>query len=184
MPLRHVVGLAVVAAISFFLLNACGTVSTYSCSTSCKSDGTYTFCESGSSVSKTVVCKGPKGCGLSGSGAAKCDTSANTLGDDCVTEGLFRCAPDNAVNELQCTNGKFVLVRSCNGPKKCTFANNLVTCDQTVGDTCLADMEGKYTCDGAKAAINKCTSSAWTLYATCTAPKTCGTVDAGVIGCN
>jgi hypothetical protein len=122
----------------------------------CTSNGKYIctdlsnalLCANGTLV--PLACRGPKGCQGTGV-ASECDDDLALAGDSCLStlNESFACSVDHKT-ELVCKDNKFVVARTCKGPKSCTVTGDLIHCDDSqadIGDQCIAEPgDANYAC--------------------------------------
>jgi hypothetical protein len=106
----------------------------------CASDGkSAVACEANHYVLR-AICKGPKGCAVSGERVV-CDATIAARGDLCAKEGAFACTAEHK-DALLCHGRHFEMSRSCRGSLGCDFEDGSLICDESIareGDLCSKD---------------------------------------------
>ena len=127
----------------------------------CTDPTTALLCQSGKWVN--MPCRGPRGCTGLGT-AQRCDDDLAQAGEACMMEASenVACGTDR-LSELTCAAGTWKLTRTCKGPKKCSVAGNMVSCDDSMADVndpcaveagdanfgCSSDKKIEVVCDAA-----------------------------------
>jgi len=91
----------------------------------CASDKKMVFKCVGKKMTPLNSCRGPKGCRVFELPLEKkvdfsCDDSVANLGDACDESGEHACTMDKTAI-MVCTNAKFTALKTCSGPKACSF---------------------------------------------------------------
>lgn len=141
----------------------------------CQDPSSALLCQGGVIVS--LPCRGPGGC--QGVGASsECDDDLAEEGDNCaMTQSEnYSCTTDHK-KELLCTEGKFVVRRTCKGQNACAIAANLIHCDDSVadvGDACVEEAgEANYACSVNKSLELVCKGKKFEESNSCRGPKGC-----------
>jgi hypothetical protein len=151
----------------------------------CTEDGTKRLqCRAGS-YQISSVCKGPKGCAVSG-GKAVCDDSFGDIGDLCIhqpDDTNYACSTDGLTEVVCDPSGRFRPADICRGPKACHVADDRVYCDRTLGrEGELCRPLDNHTCSEDGSAELKCSAELrWVRQRAC--PSTGCNIQNGQVFC-
>ena len=153
----------------------------------CTDPSSAILCQAG--VYVALPCRGPHGCAGTGL-QSKCDDDLATEGDACMMtlNENYACTSDHT-KELICKDGKFVTLRTCKGPSKCTIANETLNCDDSiadVGDACVAEAgDANYGCSLDKKIEVVCdaATSKFQSFTACRGQKGCN-IEKDVVHCD
>jgi hypothetical protein len=143
----------------------------------CTDPSSALLCQSGKLV--VYPCRGPKGCQGQGV-ASECDDDLANEGDACLTTAneSYACGTDHK-KELICKDGKFVMARTCKGPKSCSVTGDMIHCDDSMADPndqCVAEPgDANFACSTDKKYEVECkgASAKFEISNSCRGPKGC-----------
>jgi hypothetical protein len=121
---------------------------------------------------RSMSCRGPKGCAVSG-GTINCDDTIAQEKDGCDEDGEVACSTDKKA-ALECHGGSFGVGETCKGPHGCVVDGDKIKCDNDISDPDdPCHFIGDYACSSDKTLALKCVDHKMQKLNSCRGTKGC-----------